>query len=333
MKTHKPFLTIQPKYNWRIFLAAFFSIILFSCGGADEANPEESNEDIKPPVLVEELTITANNIQFYVKKVGKGIPVIVIHGGPAFMHNYFLPHLEPLAQDYQFILFDQRGCGKSSFPADSSFKMEDYVADIDALIAELKPDKTILFGHSWGGLIAANYADAHKEKVHQLILCNSFPINSTFYEQSLERKNAKRSEQDTKEWVEVVMSSEYKNGQPETMKKAFLLNEKYNLARPDTYEEVFAQVVFPGTSQKLQKLTEGLSERYLYNYNIQPMLQQLTCPVLIIQSDLDNIPFEATQALHESIKHAELVVIKNSCHYPFAENPEDFGKALQRFIK
>jgi proline iminopeptidase len=313
------------------FYTILIATLLNSCKNDVVDETIESTEKIE--IKSEELIVEANGIKFLVNKVGSGIPVLVIHGGPGYSHNYFLPHLETLAQDFQFIFYDQRGCGKSSFPADSSFNMENYVADLSALITALKIDTINILAHSWGGLIALNYASINSDKINKLILSNCLAVNSTFYEQSLEKKNAKRSEQDTKEWVEVIMSNEYKIGNADAVKKAFVLNEKYNLAKPENYETVFAKMDFSVAAQKQMKLVEGLSERYLFSYSLEPLLPNVLAKTLIIAGDLDNVPFDATQMLQDNLKNAEFVVIKNSCHYPFAENNNDFNAAFKKFFE
>ncbi|CAG1000340.1 MAG: alpha/beta fold hydrolase [Bacteroidetes bacterium] len=314
-----------------LYFPLIIALLLFACSEPTVEETENNKEKIE--IKTEEVIVEANNIQFFVKKVGSGTPILVIHGGPGYSHNYFLPHLETLAQEFQFIFYDQRGCGKSSFPTDSAFKMDDYVADLSALVSALKLDTVNILAHSWGGLIALNYASTHSDKINKLVLSNSYAVNSTFHEQSLEKKNTKRSEQDTKEWVEVIMSNEYKSGNADAVKKAFVLNEKYNLAKPENYESVFSQMDFSVAAQKQMKLVEGLSERYLFNYTTESLLPSILTKTLIIAGDLDNIPFDATQILHDNLKKSEFVVIKNSCHYPFAENPDDFNSAFKKFFE
>ena len=58
--------------------------------------------------------LSLNGTKLYVKTMGSGEPIIVIHGGPVLEHGYLLPHLEPLSRDYRLIFFDQRLSGRSS---------------------------------------------------------------------------------------------------------------------------------------------------------------------------------------------------------------------------
>ncbi|MFZ1634078.1 MAG: hypothetical protein WAT43_09400, partial [Chitinophagales bacterium] len=56
---------------------------------------------------------TVNGTQLYIKIIGEGDPILIVHGGPGLNHEYFLPHLLPLAKNHKLIFYDQRSSGKS----------------------------------------------------------------------------------------------------------------------------------------------------------------------------------------------------------------------------
>jgi proline iminopeptidase len=116
----------------------------------------------------------------YVEECGnsEGIPVIFLHGGPGTgcmpaHRRFFDPEI------YRIILFDQRGCGKStphcSIEENTTW---DLVADIEAIRKELTIDKTVLFGGSWGSALALAYAQTYPENVSALILRGIFLCRS-----------------------------------------------------------------------------------------------------------------------------------------------------------
>ena len=74
-----------------------------------------------------------NGTKLFVSQEGKGVPLIVIHGGPGLNHRYFKPHLDPLAKKNKVIYYDQRACGQSTIPAVDSISMEFFVDDIEAI--------------------------------------------------------------------------------------------------------------------------------------------------------------------------------------------------------
>lgn len=103
-----------------------------------------------------------------------GKPVVFIHGGPGggvdpSMRRYFDPKV------WRVILFDQRGCGKSTpFSELKDNTTWDLVSDIEKIRTELKIEKWAVFGGSWGSTLALAYAISYPEKVNALILRGIF---------------------------------------------------------------------------------------------------------------------------------------------------------------
>lgn len=112
----------------------------------------------------------------YLEQSGKldGVPVVVLHGGPGggcspAMRRFFDPH------HYRAVLFDQRGCGRSSPHAETQNNTTwDLVADIERIREHLGIEKWYVFGGSWGATLALVYAQAHPERVMGLILRGVF---------------------------------------------------------------------------------------------------------------------------------------------------------------
>jgi len=106
----------------------------------------------------------------------KGKPVVFLHGGPGggctpAQRRLFDP------QKYRILLFDQRGCGRStpyaSLEANTTWHL---VADIERLRAMIGVDKWMVFGGSWGSTLALAYAETHPERVTELVLRGIFTL-------------------------------------------------------------------------------------------------------------------------------------------------------------
>ncbi|QPH52371.1 prolyl aminopeptidase [Pontivivens ytuae] len=114
--------------------------------------------------------------RLYVEQSGKsdGIPVVVLHGGPGggcspAMRRFFDPN------HYRAVLFDQRGCGRSTPHASvDNNTTHDLIADIERIRTRLGIDRWYVFGGSWGATLALLYAQAHPERVRGLILRGVF---------------------------------------------------------------------------------------------------------------------------------------------------------------
>lgn len=132
------------------------------------------------PVKSEMLDVTGGH-SLYVEQSGTliGKPVIVLHGGPGggctpSMRRYFDPH------KYRAVLFDQRGCGRSTpFASVDDNTTWDLVADIERIREHLGVEKWVVFGGSWGSTLALLYAQTHPERVEALVLRGIFTLTKT----------------------------------------------------------------------------------------------------------------------------------------------------------
>ncbi|MBI5462814.1 MAG: prolyl aminopeptidase [Gammaproteobacteria bacterium] len=114
--------------------------------------------------------------QLYIEESGnpQGIPVVFLHGGPGagcepFQRRFFDP------QRYRIVLFDQRGCGKSTPHAElAGNTTQDLVADIERIREHLGIERWLVFGGSWGSTLGLAYAEAHPERVSGLVLRGIF---------------------------------------------------------------------------------------------------------------------------------------------------------------
>jgi proline iminopeptidase len=103
-----------------------------------------------------------------------GKPVVFLHGGPGggiipAYRQYFDPSL------WHIVLFDQRGCGKSTPHAELRENTTwDLVADIEKLRVHLGIEKWVVFGGSWGSTLSLAYAETHSDRVKGLILRGIF---------------------------------------------------------------------------------------------------------------------------------------------------------------
>lgn len=103
-----------------------------------------------------------------------GRPVLIVHGGPGGGSNPTMRRFHDPSR-YRIILFDQRGCGRStphaSLENNTTWHLVD---DMEHLRRELRIDAWQLFGGSWGATLAIAYAEAHPERVTAMILRGIF---------------------------------------------------------------------------------------------------------------------------------------------------------------
>jgi len=120
-------------------------------------------------IICEKSSFTKNGLKiavwiYYNPNVVQRAPIIVIHGGPAFTHNYLLP-LKLLAEfGYPVVFYDQAGCGDSTFVKDPEndapwlLTIEYYVEELSALIHTFQLYEYYLYASSWGTVVAQEFA-------------------------------------------------------------------------------------------------------------------------------------------------------------------------------
>ena len=95
---------------------------------------------------------------------------MVVHGGPDFDHAYFLPELDRLADSFRLVYYDQRGRGRSAdgVRAGGRHASRSELDDLDRVRSHFGLESVAVLGHSWGGVLAMEYAIRHPERVSQL---------------------------------------------------------------------------------------------------------------------------------------------------------------------
>ncbi len=114
--------------------------------------------------------------QLHVEEVGNpaGLPVVFLHGGPgAGCEPYHRRFFDP--NRYRIVLFDQRGSGHSIPHAElAGNTTDDLIADIERVRIQLKIDRWVVFGGSWGSTLALAYAETYPDRVLGLVLRGIF---------------------------------------------------------------------------------------------------------------------------------------------------------------
>ncbi|HUL04158.1 MAG TPA: alpha/beta hydrolase [Gemmatimonadales bacterium] len=115
--------------------------------------------------------IPIRDVSLYVKVMGHGSPLLLMHGGPGLDHTT-LSSLEPLADQFTLIFYDHRCNGRSTGIVES-MTWENLTADADALRQTLGFDQWAVLGHSFGGNVALEYALRYPQRLSRLLLLDT----------------------------------------------------------------------------------------------------------------------------------------------------------------
>lgn len=315
----------------RFLLFIFCSFFIVEYGYANEQT--ESKQTAREINLVKETFVNVDGAKLFCRSIGKGSPIIVIHGGPGLTQDYLLPQMYKLAEKHFVIFYDQRGCGQSTGEINSkSINMETYVKDLEAIKKAFNFDKVSVLGHSWGGFLAMEYAITYPDSINKLILANSMPASSEEYDLFI-KEYMRRMAPFQEELTEIYKSQSFLEGSPEANERAFRI-----MFRTYCYSEEKAELLnlfmTPQASLNQLKVYNCFCESiFSKNFNLHESLKKLRMPVLVIHGDVDPIPFISADNMHTSIRNSHYVLMKNCGHFPYVEEPDLFFNHVFEFLK
>lgn len=121
------------------------------------------------------VAVRGGRYKVWTKTMGNGpIKVLLLHGGPGASHDY-LEAMESFLPEagIQIIYYDQLGCGNSDRPDDPSlWTLPGYLEEVEEVRRALGLEKFVLYGHSWGGLLAIDYALNYQQHLSGLVISN-----------------------------------------------------------------------------------------------------------------------------------------------------------------
>ncbi len=184
--------------------------------------------------------IPVGKASLYSRDIGQGQPIIVLHGGPDFDHGYLLPDLDRLADAFRLIYYDQRGRGKSADqvqPEDVTLASD--IDDVDKVRQHFQLESAALLGHSWGAVLALEYALRYPTRVSHLILMNPAPASASDLA-VLRKAYVQKLGADMDRQRAIMASAAYKEGDPEANRGALSPSLHAALKRPEDYEKLMA---------------------------------------------------------------------------------------------
>jgi proline iminopeptidase len=283
--------------------------------------------------------VPAGGATLYTRDVGRGQPIIVLHGGPDFDHSYLLPDLDRLSDSYRLIYYDQRGRGKSA----DGVRAEDVtlasdIADLDKVREHFQLGSTAVLGHSWGTLLALEYAIRHPERVSHLILMNPGPASAADFKQ-FRKERLEKLGADLERLRAVAATDGYKAGDPDAVAAYYRIHFKAALKRPEDYERLMS-IMRPSftTSEAILK-ARHVEDRLMADswsldgYDLLPKLRSLAIPTLVIYGDSDFIPSFVAEHIAEALPTARFVTMKECGHFAYLECPGPVRKEIERFFR
>ena len=288
-------------------------------------------------VTPRESRIPVGGAELYAREVGHGKDMIVLHGGPDFDHSYLLPELDLLSNSYKLIYYDQRGRGRSAEgvqPEDVTLGSD--IADIDKVRNYFKLDSMILLGHSWGTVLALEYALRYPKRVSHMILMNPAPASAEDYTQ-LRKEWLEKRPDDMERRKAIAASTAFKEGDPDAVTAYYRIHFKPALARPEDYKKIIARMRASFTKAGVLK-ARAVEDRLmrgswlLPDYDLLPRLKSLRIPTLVISGDHEFIPAATAEHIAHAIPNARMVTLKGCGHFSYLECPVAVREQIDIFF-
>ena len=274
------------------------------------------------------------DVSLFVKVMGQGYPLVLMHGGPSLDHTTLLP-LEPLADQFTLVFYDHRCNGRSEGAEVSSMTFENLTADADALRQALGFDQWAVLGHSFGGNVALEYALRYPGSLSRLVLMNTGG-DQWWVNHNASEILAKRGYNA----ATVEVARRFYNGQvtpDEYLPTVMKLIGAYSYHSSIWYHPslmTLTQKVGLGPPMKLrpEALIFGYS-RLLQGWTVMERLGGIGTPTLVIAGRYDFLfPPEHQAILADRLPNAQLVLVERAGHNPHMEQPDQVLPVIRRFL-
>jgi pimeloyl-ACP methyl ester carboxylesterase len=233
-----------------------------------------------------------NGVSIHYAIYGKGSPVIFLHGGLANA-DYWGNQVLPVAAHHTVLLMDSRGHGRSTRDA-RPYGYDLMADDVVALMDRLKIAKADIVGWSDGGIIGIDLAMRHRDRVGKVF---AFAANT--------------------------VTSGVKNGvEKNPTFAAFIVRAGHE------YQ------AYSATPKEYGAFVDQISRMWAEQPNwSDAQLEAIDTPILVVDGDHDEaIKREHTEYIAATIPHAGLLILPNTSHFAFLQDPRQFNFAILHFL-
>ena len=328
-----------------LFLACFSACTSKSSNESNTADGAKTVADTAIQIggiKMVDISTPKGNFKVWTKRIGNndGIKVLLLNGGPGATHEYFecMESFFPAA-NIEFIYYDQLGCGNSQDPKDTSmWDLPRYVEEVEQVrtALQLNKDNFYLLGHSWGGILAMQYALKYQANLKGLIISNmmsSCPAYGKYAREVL-------APQFDKNILDSIRTIEANND---------FANPKYmELLMPNFYAKHILRLPvnnwpepvtrsFAKMNNSLYVTMQGPSEfgisGKLLNWDVSKQLPELRIPTLTIGGTHDTMDPEHMKWMSTQVQKGRFLLCEKGSHMSMYDDQQTYMKGLISFLK
>jgi proline-specific peptidase len=262
------------------------------------------------------------------------LPVVCLHGGPGATHDYLEPLEALAATGRRAVFYDQLGCGRSDLPDDPSLYTVDlFVDELGAVRDALGLDDIHLFGNSWGGMLAMEYALTQPHGLASLVLASSPASIPQWVEETARLRSLLPAD------VQETLTRHEEAGttdDPEYEQACVVFYERHVCRAtpwPDCVVRSFAFITEHGL---VYRTMNGPSEFHvtgtLREWSVVERLGEIRVPTLVVTGEHDEATPAINRTVSEGIPGARSVVYPNASHMAHVEDTPGYVRLLDEFL-
>lgn len=265
-------------------------------------------------------------------------PVVVLHGGPGSTHDYLLSMTALADAGWPVVHYDQLGNGGSTRLPDKGtdfWTVELFRDELENLLQHLEiRNDYILFGQSWGGMLAASHAGDRPAGLRGLVIANS-PASMPLWLQEM-KVLRERLPAD----VQATLVRHEAAGTTDTEEYFAAMRVFYDrhvcrvLPWPRDYLATFMEI---NDDPTVYHAMNGPNEFHvigsLKNWSVEDVLPHIDVPTLLLSGRHDEATPATVQPYFDGIATVRWEIFENSSHMPHLEEPERFFPVLIEFLR
>jgi len=268
---------------------------------------------------------TSDGETLYYTTIGKGPKVVLLYGGPGFGVGPMRPWADSLSNQFECIIYEQRGTGLSSnVKLDSTtINLKRATQDIEDLRIHLGEKQLTLCGISWGGMLAQAYASYFPENTQNIVLVSTIgpdlSLMSAFNDNMYMRR-----------FPEERDSLTFWNKQPDS--ELSKMKRDYFSFISEFYDHKVGYIMlhqFFATTKFYETMSNLMWNDLSLKYDLKPMLIKYKGRCSIIRPRQDPVPAESVYQIKEVLPQTNIIFIERSGHFPDYEKPQEFFKILR----
>jgi len=264
--------------------------------------------------------------------------LLLLHGGPGMTHEYFRSFETWFSDsDIEYIYYDQLGSHNSDNPADRKFwTIERFVDEVDQVRLALRLDSSnfFLLGHSWGGVLAMEYALAHPEALKGLIISNMMADCVAYQRYADEVLGPQMDPRVLARIKELEAADQYTSEEYEALLVPHY--EQHVLRRPmDQWPECVLNSL-GNANQDLYVYMQGPSEfgisGVLATWDRSKDLKHIQTPALVIGAENDTMDPEYMKWMSEQLPNGSYLHCPKAGHMAMWDAPQVYHTGVREFI-